>query len=64
MDRDGGGGGGSGGGWEVKVGGVPADASLLLVSILVTSESLRLEELFVAEEAGEEPDVPFVVAAG
>jgi hypothetical protein len=37
--------------------GVPADAPLLLVRVLVAPQRLRLEELLVAEEAGEQAHV-------
>lgn len=66
MGRDGEGrwarvGGGGGGGRQVELG-APPDGPLLLVGILVASESLGLEELLVAEEAREEPHIPRVTA--
>jgi hypothetical protein len=35
--------------------GIPAGGALLLVRVLVAAERLRLEELLVAEQAGEQP---------
>lgn len=51
---------GGGGGRMVQI----TNAPLLLVGILVASQSLGLEELLVAEEAREEPGVPPVKAGG
>lgn len=50
-------------GWIVQLR-APPDAPLLLVCILVAAKRLRLQELLVAEEAGEEPHVSAVDSGG